>query len=51
MPLVISPSLSFRMEVQRHQIRAKQASGRVSSKANQMVAGHHLGAARFGKSS
>src|SRR4030088_1962666 len=34
--LVVSPSLTFRTEVQLVQMPAKQASGRVSSKANQM---------------
>src|SRR6202043_1817668 len=34
--LVVSPSLSFRTEVQLVQMPAKQARGRVSSSANQM---------------
>src|SRR6202041_268249 len=34
--LVVSPSLTFRTEVQRVQMPAKQARGRVSSSANQM---------------
>src|SRR5436305_1415744 len=34
--LVVSPSLTFRTEVQLVQMPAKQASGRVSSTANQM---------------
>src|SRR4051812_14310186 len=33
--LVVSPSLTFRTELQRVQIPAKQANGRLSSKANQ----------------
>src|SRR6202011_1934337 len=36
MSLVVSPSLTFRTEVQFVQMPAKQASGRVSSNANQM---------------
>src|SRR6266851_252600 len=36
MSLVVSPSLTFRTDVQLVQIPAKQASGRVSSSANQM---------------
>src|ERR1700709_1783525 len=34
--LVVSPSLTFRTEVQLVQMPAKQASGRLSSSANQM---------------
>src|SRR5712672_3006813 len=36
MSLVVSPSLTFRTEVQLVQMPAKQARGRVSSSANQM---------------
>src|SRR4029078_10198373 len=36
MSLVVSPSLTFRTDVQLVQMPAKQASGRVSSRANQM---------------
>src|SRR5450756_2067197 len=36
MSLVVSPSLTFRAEVQFVQMPAKQARGRVSSSANQM---------------
>src|SRR5260221_9706212 len=36
MSLVVSPSLTFRTEVQLVQMPAKQASGRESSSANQM---------------
>ena len=35
MSFVVSPSFTFRTEVQRVQMPAKKASGRVSSKANQ----------------
>ena len=35
MSFVVSPSRNFRTDVQRVQIPAKQASGRVSSSANQ----------------
>src|SRR4029077_2621886 len=35
MSLVVSPSFTFRTEVQRVQMPAKKANGRVSSKANQ----------------
>src|SRR5580692_11327507 len=38
MPLVVSPSLTFRTDVQLVQMPAKQARGRLSSSANQMSA-------------
>src|SRR4030088_3055082 len=43
MSFVVSPSFTFRTEVQRVQMPAKNANGRVSSKANQTVWQHYAG--------
>jgi hypothetical protein len=42
MSFVVSPSLTFRTDVQLVQMPAKQARGRVSSSANQIVAAFGL---------
>jgi hypothetical protein len=47
MSFVVSPSFSFRTEVQRVQIPAKKASGRISSKANQTVGREPSGSTSF----
>ena len=47
MSFVVSPSFTFRTEVQRVQMPAKKASGRVSSKANQTGGWVPSGSASF----
>src|ERR1700720_4210597 len=47
MSFVVSPSFTFRTEVQRAQMPAKKANGRVSSKANQTVGREPSGSTSF----
>src|ERR1700732_4455493 len=47
MSFVVSPSFTFRTEVQRVQMPAKKANGRVSSKANQTVGREPSGSTSF----
>src|ERR1700694_2296946 len=47
MSFVVSPSFTFRTEVQRVQMPAKKANGRVSSKANQTVGREPSGSTPF----
>src|SRR6202165_159109 len=47
MSFVVSPSFTFRTEVQRVQIPAKKANGRVSLKANQTVGREPSGSTSF----